>query len=66
VSLNRARYDVSLNGRAGVQWARDAFEGVFKNQAESVNAYLTNPNFVEETMKQNGAVRPACRNKVGR
>ena len=39
------------------QWARDLFEGVFKVQAENVNLYLTKPNFVEETIKQNGAVR---------
>ena len=38
-----------------IQWARDLFEGLFKNQAENVNAYLTNPHFVEETLKQNGS-----------
>ena len=40
-----------------VQWARDHFEGVFKNQAENVNLYLTKSSFIEETIKQNGAVR---------
>ena len=38
-----------------IQWARDLFEGLFKNQAENVNAYLTNAQFVEETLKQNGS-----------
>ena len=45
-----------------LQWARDLFEGVFKVQAENVNLYLSKPTFLEETIKQNGAVRAAeCR-----
>jgi len=38
-----------------IQWARDLFEGLFKNQAENVNAYLSSLHYVEETMKQNGS-----------
>ncbi|KAF0354769.1 ubiquitin-activating emzyme E1 [Gigaspora margarita] len=35
-----------------IQWARDAFEGLFKSPAENVNLYLSQPNFVEATIKQ--------------
>ncbi|KAJ3214251.1 hypothetical protein HDU67_001850 [Dinochytrium kinnereticum] len=38
-----------------IQWARDLFEGLFKNPAENVNLYLTQPNFVETTLKQSGS-----------
>ncbi|KAI9025222.1 ubiquitin-activating emzyme E1 [Phycomyces nitens] len=37
-----------------IQWARDLFEGYFKQPADNVNLYLTQPNFVETTMKQGG------------
>lgn len=30
-----------------LQWARDYFEGVFKQSAEDVNAYIGNPDFVK-------------------
>ena len=40
-----------------IQWSRDLFEGLFKNQAENVNAYLSKPNYAQEILKQNGAVR---------
>jgi ubiquitin-activating enzyme E1 len=30
-----------------IQWARDVFEGLFKLQADNVNSYLTNPQFLE-------------------
>jgi ubiquitin-activating enzyme E1 len=30
-----------------IQWARDIFEGLFHNQAENVNGYLTNIGFLE-------------------
>ena len=33
-----------------LQWARDYFEGDFKQAAEDVNSYLSSPNF-EETLK---------------
>ncbi|CAO3643037.1 unnamed protein product [Cunninghamella blakesleeana] len=35
-----------------IQWSRDLFEGFFKQPAENVNLYLTQPNFVEATQKQ--------------
>jgi ubiquitin-activating enzyme E1 len=37
-----------------IQWARDLFEGFFKQPAENVNLYLSQPNFVEATLKQAG------------
>ncbi|KAI8087746.1 ubiquitin-activating emzyme E1 [Gilbertella persicaria] len=37
-----------------IQWARDLFEGYFKQPADNVNLYLTQPNFVEATLKQGG------------
>ncbi|KAI7875123.1 ubiquitin-activating emzyme E1 [Lichtheimia hyalospora FSU 10163] len=37
-----------------IQWARDLFEGFFKQPADNVNLYLTQPNFVESTLKQGG------------
>ncbi|KAI8981901.1 ubiquitin-activating emzyme E1 [Mycotypha africana] len=37
-----------------IQWARDLFEGVFKQPADNANLYLTQPNFVEATLKQGG------------
>uniref|UniRef100_A0A452T4A0 Ubiquitin-like modifier-activating enzyme 1 n=1 Tax=Ursus maritimus TaxID=29073 RepID=A0A452T4A0_URSMA len=33
-----------------LQWARDEFEGLFKQPAENVNQYLTDSNFVERTL----------------
>lgn len=30
-----------------LQWARDLFEGLYKNSADNVNSYLTNAAFVE-------------------
>jgi ubiquitin-activating enzyme E1 len=35
-----------------IAWARDLFEGYFKQPAENVNLYLSQPNFVESTLKQ--------------
>ena len=29
-----------------MQWARDWFEGAFKQAPEDVNAYLTNPDYI--------------------
>jgi len=37
-----------------IQWARDLFEGLFKQPSENVNLYLSQPNFVEATLKQAG------------
>jgi len=35
-----------------IQWARDLFEGLFRNQAENVNSYLQDPDFIQKTLKQ--------------
>ncbi|GAM28031.1 hypothetical protein SAMD00019534_112070 [Acytostelium subglobosum LB1] len=40
-----------------IQWARDIFEGLYKNAAENVNSYLTIPTFVESLHKQTSNVR---------
>jgi ubiquitin-activating enzyme E1 len=37
-----------------IQWARDLFEGYFKQPADNANLYLTQPNFVDATLKQGG------------
>ncbi|XP_060691371.1 ubiquitin-like modifier-activating enzyme 1 [Hemiscyllium ocellatum] len=34
-----------------LQWARDEFEGLFKQPAENVNKYLEDPSFIDHTMK---------------
>ncbi|KAJ3116694.1 SPS-sensor component ptr3 [Phlyctochytrium bullatum] len=38
-----------------IQWARDLFEGMFRNPAEHVNMFLTQPNFVETSLRQSGS-----------
>ncbi len=35
-----------------IQWARDTFEGFFRQSAEKVNSYLTNPKFIDELKSQ--------------
>jgi ubiquitin-activating enzyme E1 len=40
-----------------LQWARDLFEGLYKNSADNVNSYLTNPAFVESLKKQSPGTR---------
>ncbi|KAG0223004.1 putative ubiquitin activating enzyme [Mortierella sp. GBAus27b] len=37
-----------------IQWARDAFEGYFKQPAENVNMYLTRPDYIEGLLKDRG------------
>lgn len=37
-----------------IAWARSEFEAYFKEPAENVNMYLTQPDFVEITLKQTG------------
>ncbi|KAL7751063.1 E1 ubiquitin-activating protein [Sorochytrium milnesiophthora] len=37
-----------------IQWARDLFEGLFRQPAENVNMYLSQPNFIDTLMKQTG------------
>uniref|UniRef100_A0A672PUP5 E1 ubiquitin-activating enzyme n=1 Tax=Sinocyclocheilus grahami TaxID=75366 RepID=A0A672PUP5_SINGR len=38
-----------------LQWARDEFEGLFKQPVENALQYLTDPKFVERTLKLPGA-----------
>uniref|UniRef100_A0A2K5PZN5 Ubiquitin-like modifier-activating enzyme 1 n=1 Tax=Cebus imitator TaxID=2715852 RepID=A0A2K5PZN5_CEBIM len=37
-----------------LQWARDEFESLFKQPTENVNQYLTNPKFMEQTLRLAG------------
>lgn len=37
-----------------LQWARDTFEGLFRQSAEKASQYLTNPDFMETTLKLPG------------
>jgi len=37
-----------------IAWARELFESYFVKPAETVNLYLTQPNYIESTMKQGG------------
>lgn len=40
-----------------IAWAKSLFQGYFTDSAENVNMYLTQPNFVEQTLKQSGDVK---------
>jgi len=37
-----------------IAWSRDLFEAYFVQSAENVNLYLSQPNFLESTLKQSG------------
>ncbi|KND00481.1 ubiquitin-activating enzyme E1 [Spizellomyces punctatus DAOM BR117] len=37
-----------------IQWARDMFEGLFRQPAENVNMYLSQNNYIETTLSQGG------------
>ncbi|XP_022190676.2 ubiquitin-like modifier-activating enzyme 1 [Nilaparvata lugens] len=37
-----------------LQWARDSFEGLFKQNAENAAQYLDDPNFIEQTLRLPG------------
>lgn len=37
-----------------IQWAREAFDSLFVNPPSTVNLYLSQPNFVETTLKSSG------------
>lgn len=37
-----------------LQWARDQFEGVFRQGADTALQYMTDPKFIERTLKQPG------------
>jgi len=38
-----------------LQWARDEFEGVFRQSAETAQQYLTDPKFIDRTLKMPGS-----------
>ncbi|XP_054883482.1 ubiquitin-like modifier-activating enzyme 1 [Poeciliopsis prolifica] len=38
-----------------LQWARDQFEGLFKQTPENVNLFLSDPNFIERTLTHGDA-----------
>eukprot|EP01111_Echinosteliopsis_oligospora_P018356 TRINITY_DN8368_c0_g1_i1.p1 TRINITY_DN8368_c0_g1~~TRINITY_DN8368_c0_g1_i1.p1 ORF type:complete len:1024 (-),score=345.47 TRINITY_DN8368_c0_g1_i1:36-3107(-) len=40
-----------------LQWARDTFEGLFKNSADNVNSYLSNPSWADTLKKQSAGSR---------
>jgi ubiquitin-activating enzyme E1 len=40
-----------------IQWARELFEGLFKTPTENVNLYLSQPGFVESTLKQGSSAK---------
>lgn len=37
-----------------LQWARDQFEGLYTQPVESALQYLTDPKFIERTLKLQG------------
>ncbi|KAI1172732.1 ubiquitin-activating enzyme E1 1 [Nemania sp. FL0916] len=41
-----------------IAWARELFETSFVKSAETVNLYLTQPNYLETTLKQGGSEKP--------
>merc|ERR1719502_1452703 len=41
-----------------IQWARDSFEGFFKQSAEDVNSYLSQPDFLPALERQPGVRKP--------
>lgn len=40
-----------------IAWAKSLFQGYFTDAAENVNLYLSQPNFIEATLKQSGDVK---------
>lgn len=47
-----------------LQWARDTFEGEFKGPIETANLYLTDPKFLERTLKLQGTQPVSIRSIV--
>ncbi|XP_071816055.1 ubiquitin-like modifier-activating enzyme 1 isoform X2 [Apostichopus japonicus] len=39
-----------------IQWARDEFEGLFRNPQENVSLYINDPKFMERTLKLSGVL----------
>ncbi|CCD23913.1 E1 ubiquitin-activating protein UBA1 NDAI_0C02530 [Naumovozyma dairenensis CBS 421] len=40
-----------------IAWAKSLFQGYFADSAENANVYLSQPNFIEQSMKQSGDVK---------
>ncbi|EGW31760.1 uncharacterized protein SPAPADRAFT_51740 [Spathaspora passalidarum NRRL Y-27907] len=45
-----------------IAWAKSLFQGYFSDSPESVNLYLTQPDYVEQTLKQNPDIKGALEN----
>ncbi|ODV79313.1 putative ubiquitin-activating enzyme [Suhomyces tanzawaensis NRRL Y-17324] len=45
-----------------IAWAKSLFQGYFADSPESVNLYLSQPNFVEQTLKQNPDIKGTLEN----
>jgi ubiquitin-activating enzyme E1 len=43
-----------------LQWARDMFEGLFRQQAENAYQYLHDPKFMDRTMKMQEEQAVSC------
>lgn len=37
-----------------LQWARDSFEGIFNRSAENASQYVSDPTFIDRTLKLPG------------
>jgi hypothetical protein len=49
-----------------IQWARDWFEGTFKQAAEEINNYLGNERYLEENAKNQARLHAALFSHVAR
>lgn len=45
-----------------IAWAKSLFQGYFAENPESVNLYLSQPNYVEQTLKQNPDIKGTLEN----
>lgn len=45
-----------------IAWAKSLFQGYFFDSPESVNLYLSQPNYVEQTLKQNPDIKGTLEN----
>lgn len=45
-----------------IAWAKSLFQGYFSENPESVNLYLSQPNYVEQTLKQNPDIKGTLEN----
>ncbi|RLP64329.1 hypothetical protein L150_03073 [Candida albicans Ca529L] len=45
-----------------IAWAKSLFQGYFAESPESVNLYLSQPNYVEQTLKQNPDIKGTLEN----